>query len=195
MCDMRKVNSVTQTMEHKTAKADVKAAKAHAKALRPWFKKKRWWLAIAIVAIIGMAAAGSGSSSDKTLDASAAKATATTAAPSPAAPAGATSSDVRTVSGNKTNPPEADVTIKSCSTDDAGFMTAQLDIVNHSSKASNYMVEVAFEGNGGATQLGTGNAFVSGLEPNQTTAQEAKSLTDATGAFTCRVTSVDRFAA
>lgn len=46
----------------KLAKADAKAAKAKAKALRPWFKKKRFILPIALVAIIGISVGTSGGS-------------------------------------------------------------------------------------------------------------------------------------
>ncbi|MEJ7634315.1 DUF2510 domain-containing protein [Aeromicrobium sp.] len=47
-------------------RADAKAAKAYAKASRPWFKKKRWILAIALLLIIVIVAAtsGGGSSDD-----------------------------------------------------------------------------------------------------------------------------------
>lgn len=53
--------------EAKLAKAEAKADKARAKALRPWFKKKRIIIPIALVAIIGLSTAnqgGSESSSD-----------------------------------------------------------------------------------------------------------------------------------
>lgn len=42
------------TNNSKLAKAEVKAAKAKAKALRPWFKKKRFILPLAIVLIFGI---------------------------------------------------------------------------------------------------------------------------------------------
>lgn len=40
-------------------RAAAKAAKAYAKAVRPWYKKKRWILTLAVVAIFGIAAATS----------------------------------------------------------------------------------------------------------------------------------------
>jgi hypothetical protein len=40
------------TGDHKDAKAQAKAAKAYAKATRPWFKKKRFILPLALVALI-----------------------------------------------------------------------------------------------------------------------------------------------
>ncbi|MHB8438227.1 MAG: DUF4352 domain-containing protein [Acidimicrobiales bacterium] len=48
--------------EARTARAEAKAAKAKAKALRPWYKKKRFWLLgliVVIVIIVVAASAGS----------------------------------------------------------------------------------------------------------------------------------------
>lgn len=47
-------------------KADAKAAKAYAKATRPWFKKKRWWLAGAVIVAIGATATSGGGSGVET---------------------------------------------------------------------------------------------------------------------------------
>lgn len=173
----------TDAPDHRSAKADAKAAKARAKAMRPWFKKKRFLLPLALVVVVVAAMSMSGGGDE------------TKSTTAPALSPTDDDSGVRTLSGNTDNPPEADVTVKRCFTDDLGWMAADLELVNNSSKASNYMVEVAFEGDGGATQLGTGNAYVSGLEPGQKSAQTANSATDAAGEFTCRITSVDRFAA
>lgn len=59
----------SNTTDPKEAKADAAAAKAKAKALRPWFKKKRFIIPIAIVAIIiisNVANAGGGNNSAST---------------------------------------------------------------------------------------------------------------------------------
>ena len=48
------------TIDPKLAKADAKAATARAKALRPWFKKKRFIVPIAIVLIAGISTAANG---------------------------------------------------------------------------------------------------------------------------------------
>lgn len=50
--------------ERKAANADAKAAKAKAKSLRPWFKKKRFVLPIALVAIIVVSNLATGSQGD-----------------------------------------------------------------------------------------------------------------------------------
>lgn len=48
-------------------KAAAKAAKAYAKASRPWFRKKRWWLAgLGVLVIIIAVAGGSGGGTDIT---------------------------------------------------------------------------------------------------------------------------------
>ena len=46
----------------KSAKADVKASKAKAKALRPWYKKKRFWLLGIVAVIIIVSVSNSGKS-------------------------------------------------------------------------------------------------------------------------------------
>lgn len=46
--------------DHKDAKAQAKAAKAYAKATRPWFKKKRFIVPIALVAIFAINQMGGG---------------------------------------------------------------------------------------------------------------------------------------
>jgi hypothetical protein len=54
-------------MDAKSAKAEAKASAARAKALRPWYKKKRFWLLGIVVIVIAAAAAGSGSKTTTTV--------------------------------------------------------------------------------------------------------------------------------
>lgn len=89
----------------------------------------------------------------------------------------------------------ADVTISSCGTDSfgVGTLAAQLAVTNSSSKRSNYSVEVVFESADGATQYGSGLAFVENVEPNQSTTGEALSPDSVPAAeYKCRLSSVDR---
>jgi hypothetical protein len=51
--------------DSKLAKAEAKAAKAKAKALRPWFKKKRFIVPIALVVVIALSQAVTGGGSEK----------------------------------------------------------------------------------------------------------------------------------
>ena len=101
----------------------------------------------------------------------------------------------RSRSSSTSHPAAADVTLASCSTDDAGFATSAVVIANHSSKTSNYIVTVTFTTKTGQ-QLGTGTAAVNNLVAGQSsTPQEANSLTDApAGSFTCEVAEVTRYA-
>ena len=105
---------------------------------------------------------------------------------------------ITTFSDNDENPPADDVSIAECGpAPGTGFMRATVDVVNHSSESSNYVVTVAFESEDGGRQLATSTAFVNGLGPDQTTTSEANSFQEAPGGqeFSCRVTKVERFAA
>lgn len=85
-----------------------------------------------------------------------------------------------------------DVTISECTKDDAGFVTAKLKVTNNSSKASDYVIEVTFNSKDGATQVGTGNAFIQNLAPGQSKDEEANSLETTDTEFVCEITKVDR---
>lgn len=85
-----------------------------------------------------------------------------------------------------------DVELNGCRTDDAGFMVADITVTNQSSERSNYGIEVTFEAPDGS-QIETGFASVSALEPGQSTEQVAQSLTAPPGEFDCRVVDVTRF--
>ncbi len=54
-----------ENQDSKVLKAEAAAEKARAKALRPWFKKKRFILPIAVVVIIGISTANNGGSNSK----------------------------------------------------------------------------------------------------------------------------------
>jgi hypothetical protein len=85
-----------------------------------------------------------------------------------------------------------DVGEPECKVDDAGFMQATMQVTNNSSKRSNYTIEVTFE-NPGGDQIDTGAALVSALEPDQSTAATAQTLTQPPGDFTCRIVDIERF--
>jgi hypothetical protein len=172
-----------------SSKADAKAAKARAKAMRPWFKKKRFLLPLALLVIIGLSVAASSGGSDEDPPVAAG------GEDTGGEDTGGEDTGVRSSSGNEENPPADDVSVTSCEADDVGFMVAKGTVTNNSSEASDYIIEIAFESSDGATQYGTGSAFVSGLEPGQNTPLDANSLTEAGGEFVCRITEVDRFAA
>jgi hypothetical protein len=105
---------------------------------------------------------------------------------------------IPTFSDNDENPPGDDVSVADCGpAEGTAFMRAAVDVLNHSSEPSNYIITVAFESRDGGRQLATSTAVVNGLGPDQTTTTEANSFQEAPGgqAFSCTVNQVQRFAA
>jgi hypothetical protein len=101
-------------------------------------------------------------------------------------------------SDNDENPPADDVTVAECGpAPDTGFMRATVDVLNHSSEPSNYIITVAFESEDGDRQLTTSTALVNGLGPDQTTNTETNSFQRPPSGvgFSCRISQVERFAA
>jgi hypothetical protein len=89
-----------------------------------------------------------------------------------------------------------DTAIASCARDaTTGWGTVRVQIVNHSSKPSNYVVSVAFESADGSRQYGSALIAANDLRPGQTTIQESSSLADAPAGVKCRLTDVTRYAA
>ena len=87
----------------------------------------------------------------------------------------------------------ADVELTDCVPTGAGFMASTVRITNHSSKRSNYVVDVVFESADGSRQLAARTIVVNDLEPGQATQQEAGTLTPSPRRFDCRVSQVQRF--
>jgi len=88
---------------------------------------------------------------------------------------------------------EADDVSEPRCTSAGGFLTAEVDVTNDSSERSNYSIEVAFESADG-DQIDTAFAFVSALQPGQSTVVDAQTLTEPPAPdFTCRVTDVERY--
>jgi hypothetical protein len=105
---------------------------------------------------------------------------------------------VTTFSGNDENPPADDVSVDECGpAEGTGFMRATVDVLNHSSEPSNYIITVAFESEDGDRQLTTSTALVNGLGADQTTTAETNSFQEPPNGveFSCRISQVERFAA
>lgn len=150
---------------------------------------------LAVVAVIVIIAVASGAGKKK--DA----ATPTTAGSTAATPgASAANGDASTPSTDGSaavdgSDPKQDVTITKCVTGAGGYLSATVKVVNHSEKASNYIVTVAFESKTGSEQLDTGLAAVNGLKPGQSSSQDAASLKTAPkGGFKCSIGDVTRYA-
>ncbi|MDH6146008.1 hypothetical protein P3T35_008070 [Kitasatospora sp. GP30] len=101
----------------------------------------------------------------------------------------------KTTPTNPTHPPEADVTITSCGVDPTtSIPDAKVEIINHSSKSSNYTIGVEFVDSSG-TRLADGAALASNVAPNQKVEEDAGGTAQVTTKITCRLTSVNRFSA
>ncbi|AUG78647.1 hypothetical protein CFP65_3867 [Kitasatospora sp. MMS16-BH015] len=111
---------------------------------------------------------------------------------SPTSPS-STGSGVQSTGG--AHPPEADVTVTSCDVDPTtSIPSAKLEIVNHSSKSSDYSISVEFvDANG--TRVAEGAALQNHLGPGQKAEDTAGGTAQVSGKVTCRVTSVNRISA
>ncbi|MFD9861349.1 hypothetical protein [Streptomyces alboflavus] len=88
----------------------------------------------------------------------------------------------------------ADVRLTKCSVDPSTrWPTAELRITNHSSKTSDYSVEVEFVGADGV-RIAEGVAVASNLAPDQVANESALGVREASGKVVCRITDVMRYA-
>jgi hypothetical protein len=150
------------------ARAEAAAAKARAKSMRPWYRKKRIILPLALLVVIVLAMATSGGSDDD-------------------------SGDDQKVASTGSNPAEKDVTIDSCEADEFGYMQAQITIKNNSSKRSNYLGSINFEDPSG-TKIAESGFISNNIDPDQSAKEEAGTGQKAVDGFTCKVTDVTRLA-
>lgn len=99
-------------------------------------------------------------------------------------------------SGTSTHPAAADVTIASCTIDSVTQSpTADVQVLNHSSQPSNYIVQVIFQSDDGTQQYGTGTALVNQLAAGQSTSDTAVSFYSGTvGTLSCKLGDVTRMA-
>lgn len=90
---------------------------------------------------------------------------------------GGSSSGAASKSGGETNGKalqhSGDVKITKCGHDQFGDLDAKVKITNSSSKASDYVITIAFESQDGKQQIDTGTAFVDSLQPGQSSIQDA----------------------
>jgi hypothetical protein len=87
---------------------------------------------------------------------------------------------------------EKDVSITACRDDPGGGRpTADGTIVNHSSKASTYVVDIQFIDSSG-NKVSEGGSPVGKVEPGATAVFHAQGLSGAKGPLTCKVATVQR---
>ncbi|MFD7298068.1 FxLYD domain-containing protein [Streptomyces sp. NPDC059897] len=98
------------------------------------------------------------------------------------------------VSSNKLNAPKDDVELGDVTVDDLGTPQVDLTITNHSSKTSDYMIDVEFlDANG--KRIDTGTAVENAVAADQEVDTQAGGLEQApSGTVTAKVLTVDRFA-
>jgi hypothetical protein len=85
-----------------------------------------------------------------------------------------------------------DVQSTTCGTNEAGFLTATVDVTNDSSERSNYIIQVTFE-DGDGTQVASATAFLNNVEPGQSASAEASTTVEPPAQVDCRVVEVERF--
>lgn len=99
-----------------------------------------------------------------------------------------------TLSTNEKNPPAADVKLTTCRVDSTlQLPEAKLKVTNHSSKPSDYLINVEFLDRSG-TRVAETAAMQSALSPGKSALTEAMGDNQVKGKVTCKVTKVDRFA-
>jgi hypothetical protein len=93
---------------------------------------------------------------------------------------------------NSSNPAKADVTQTACNADPGGGEpTASGEIVNHSSKTSNYAIQVEFNDPQG-NQVSEGATAVNDVEAAERATWELTGARDAKGPVVCEITNVSR---
>jgi Tfp pilus assembly protein FimV len=101
---------------------------------------------------------------------------------------------VQSNSSDKTNPPAADVVISSCTVDPTtGWPAAALTITNHSSKPSDYIIQVGFFDSTGA-RVAEGDDLENNVPSQGVVKDTAQGFATVTGTVTCKLVSVDRTA-
>lgn len=87
---------------------------------------------------------------------------------------------------------EKDVTITACRDDPGGGRpTADGTVVNHSSKASTYILTISFRDSSG-NKVTDGGATLGKVEPGATAVFHATGVAGGKGPLTCKVTTVNR---
>ena len=110
-----------------------------------------------------------------------------------AAVAASSGSGSKPGSGTSSHPAANDVSVSSCAVDSVGIPNAKGTIVNHSSGTSNYTFTISFLNSAG-TVVAQGAGAESNIAPGQTVDFTAVGDNQASGALTCKVVDVSRFA-
>ena len=168
--------------DEKDAKAEAKAAKAKAKALRPWFKKKRFWL-LGIIGIIVVFTVTSGSDSTTTTSSDSEEVVAENS----------TEDTISTGLGSKDA--TADIDSVDCGTvDSIGARYPEVKVTNRSEKTSTYFITVDFESSDGSTKYDETIIMITSLNPGQSMTEKGLIMGDIPDGAVCKVSEVQRTA-
>lgn len=164
----------------RSAKANAKAAKARAKALRPWYSKKRWWLAGIIGVAVIAAVAGSSGSSEQ-------------AATSPQSGGSQAQSGIDQGIGSQDA--SADLVDLDCGTPDSiGVTYPKVTVKNNSSKPSDYFITVVAQSSDGSIKYDDTVISIFALQPGQQQTEEGMFTADFPSGTVCKVTEFQRTA-
>lgn len=173
----------------KEAKAQAKAAKAAAKALRPWFKKKRFWL-LGVVVIAVVATATQGGSDTTTTTSPGAQESETGTQNNKAT---ATEDTIGTGLGSKDA--SGDIDTIDCGTPDAiGVRYPEVKVTNRSEKTSTYFITVEYESADGSTKYDETIIFISSLNPGQSMTEKGLIANEIPDGAVCKITEIQRTA-
>jgi hypothetical protein len=168
--------------DEKDAKAEAKAAKAKAKALRPWFKKKRFWLLGLIGVIIVIQVAGG---SDST--------TTTSSESEEVVDDNSTENTISTGLGSKDA--TGDIDSVDCGTvDSIGVRYPEVKVTNRSEKTSTYFITVDFESADGSTKYDETIVMITSLNPGQSMTEKGMVMGDIPDGAVCKISEVQRTA-
>jgi hypothetical protein len=171
--------------EQRNAKAEAKSAKAKAKALRPWYKKKRWWVIGLLVVIIAASATGTNSGDSGGGSGN-----------------GSDNRPTDTPTENTIDPgigsqdATADLVSLDCGKVDAiGFRYPAVTVKNNSSKPSNYWITIVAESADGSQRYDDTIVLINSLGPGQTMTEDGLPFTnDIPSGAICKVSEFQRTA-
>jgi hypothetical protein len=173
----------------KEAKAQAKAAKAAAKAMRPWFKKKRFWLLGVIVIIVVAVATQGGSDTTTTTTPGADESS------SEAESSGATATEDTIGTGLGSKDASGDIDSFDCGTPDAiGVRYPEVKVTNRSEKTSTYFVTMEYESADGSTKYDETIILISSLDSGQTMTEEGIITNEIPDGAVCKITEIQRTA-
>jgi hypothetical protein len=173
----------------KEAKAQAKAAKAAAKALRPWFKKKRFWLlGVIVIAVVATATQG-GSDTTTTTTPGADQSS------SGAESSGATATEDTIGTGLGSKDASGDIDSVTCGVPDSiGVRYPEVKVTNRSEKTSTYFITLEFESADGGTKYDETIIVISSLDPGQAMTEKGMIANEIPDGAVCKITEIQRTA-